>query len=108
MYKMKSFLARLWVSFHYEGFPHANFWDPDESLRRDVPKATSHGEGHPGRRLSACLSLREAHGAVARGGGGGCPYGPASLSGSPRGCGAGWGWGVSASKLAGPGSSLGG
>lgn len=38
MYKMKSFLARLWVSFHYEGFPCASFWDPDESLWRDVPK----------------------------------------------------------------------
>lgn len=75
MYKMKYFLARLWVSFHYEGFPHANFWDPEESLRRDVPKATSHGEGHPGRRVWACLS-REAHGAVERGGGGGRP--PAS------------------------------
>lgn len=60
MYKMKSFLARLWVSFHYEGFPHANFWDPDESLRRDVPEATSRWKGPLGCRAEACFS-REVH-----------------------------------------------
>lgn len=31
MYKMKYFLARLRVSFHYESFPCANFWDADET-----------------------------------------------------------------------------
>lgn len=63
MYKMKSFLSRLWVSFHYEGFPHANFWDPDVSLWQNVPEATYGWEGHLGSRAWACFS-REAHGTV--------------------------------------------
>ena len=55
MYKMKPFLARLWVSFHYEGFVHANFWDPDERLQQDVSKTTRHWGAVPGPASLRCM-----------------------------------------------------
>ena len=48
MYKMKSFLARLWVPFHCEGLVYANFWDPNEHLQQDIPKATCRWGAVPG------------------------------------------------------------
>lgn len=56
MYKMKPFLARLWVSFHYEGFVHANFSDPDERLQQDVPKTTCHWGAAPGPASLRCMT----------------------------------------------------
>lgn len=47
---MKSFLARLWVSFHYEGFPHASFWGLDERRGWDVSKAASQWQDRSGSR----------------------------------------------------------